>query len=75
MQFWNCLVFKTFLSNIPHTYKFHFSGERILSNISDVAKNVEVMAFLGMMMFAGIYIIYIFNTYISDFNIIAGKLS
>ena len=74
MQFWNCLVFKTFLSNIPHTYKFHFSGERILSNISDVAKNVEVMAFLGMMMFAGIYYLH-FQYYISDFDIIAGKLS
>ena len=31
------------------------SGERILSNISEVAKNIEVVAFLGMMMFAGTF--------------------
>ena len=30
-------------------------GERILSNVGEVAKNAEVVAFLGMMMFAGTF--------------------
>ena len=32
-----------------------FSGERILSNVGEVAKNAEVVAFLGMMLFAGVF--------------------
>jgi hypothetical protein len=32
-----------------------FQGERILSNVGEVAKNAEVVAFLGMMMFAGMF--------------------
>ena len=35
--------------------KCFFKGERILSNVGEVAKNAEVVAFLGMMMFAGTF--------------------
>ena len=31
------------------------AGERILSNVGEVAKNAEVVAFLGMMLFAGVF--------------------
>jgi len=51
------LVLKLIASVFILLIKLDFKppGERILSNISEVAKNIEVVAFLGMMMFAGTF--------------------